>query len=67
MATIRSLIMVFSKMGMVNTFSLTIVRIQEILVAWWVNAIDFLEKMRAMGAKEPIIRIVAMGSDGGQD
>lgn len=31
------------------------------------NAIDFLEKMRAMKIKEPIIRIVAMVSDDGQD
>lgn len=31
------------------------------------DAIDFLEKMRAMGIKEPIIRIVAMVSDDGQD
>lgn len=31
------------------------------------DAIDFLEKMRAMKIKEPIIRIVAMASDDGQD
>ena len=31
------------------------------------DAIDFLEKMRAMKIKEPIIRIVAMVSDYGKD
>lgn len=31
------------------------------------SAIDFLEKMRAMKIKEPIIRIVAIVSDYGQD